>query len=251
MTTILLEACVDSVAGVIAAQEGGAQRVELCTALLEGGLTPSAAAIELARQRATIGLHVMIRPRGGDFCYSPLELEVMHRDIAVAKSLGADGVVFGVLGDDGCIDVTHTSQLIAAARPMSVTFHRAFDMVADHHFALQRLISLGVDRLLTSGLEATAVEGAEIIAQLVTQAAGRISVMAGGGITERNIARVVQMTGVREVHMSARRTEEGPMIYRNPRVHMGVAVTQSEYVRQFTSSDRIRAGLHALTDAGL
>jgi copper homeostasis protein len=251
MTTILIEACVDSVAGAIAAEQGGAQRVELCAGLMEGGLTPSAATIELARQRTRISLHVMIRPHGGDFCYTPLELEVMLHDISVAKSLGADGVVMGVLDGDGSVDSRRMATLIAAARPMSVTFHRAFDMVADPLIALRCLIDLGVERVLTSGLEATAVEGTEIIAQLVAQAGERIIVMAGSGITERNIARVVRMTGVHEVHISARSVEDSPMTYRNARVHMGASLNQSEYIRLVTSSDRIRAGIAALTEAGL
>jgi copper homeostasis protein len=250
MTSILLEACVDSVAGAVAAQTGGAQRVELCAGLLEGGVTPSAATVELTRQHIDIGLNVMIRPRGGDFHYSPLEFEVMLKDIAVAKSLGADGVVVGILEPNGSIDTARTAQLIAAARPMSVTFHRAFDMVADHQSALENLIQLGVHRILTSGLEASAVEGADIIAQLVKQAAGRITIMAGGGVTERNVARIVQITGVREIHMSARRVAESAMVYRNQWVHLGSALYPPEFSHQVTSSDRIRAGRRAITEAG-
>ncbi len=248
MTSVLLEACVDSVAGAVAAQTGGARRVELCAALSEGGLTPSAATIEITRRRIEIGLNVMIRPRGGDFCYSDLEFEVMLGDVAVAKSLGADGVVFGILTHDGEIDAARAAAFIAAARPLSVTFHRAFDMVADPQTALHCLLTLGVDRLLTSGLEATAYEGAEVIAELVDLAAGRIAIMAGGGVNERNVARIVRMTGVREVHMSARRAEAGPMRFTNARVHMGAALYPPEYSRQVTAPDRLRAALDALTD---
>jgi len=242
----ILEAVVDSVAGAVAAQQGGAHRIELCAALMEGGITPSAAIIELTRRHVTLPIFVMIRPRGGDFVYSDLELDVMHRDIELAKQLGADGIVLGVLHTDGSIDATRTKALIQTARPLPVTFHRAFDMVADPHYALDALIRLGVTRVLTSGQEATALEGTDLIADLVRQAAGRMIVMPGGGITERNIARIAQATGARELHMSARRSEDSPMHYRNPRVHLGGALHTPDYSRSQTSADRIRASLDAL-----
>ena len=232
----ILEAVVDSVAGAVAAQQGGAHRIELCAALMEGGITPSAAIIELTRRHVTLPIFVMIRPRGGDFVYSDLELDVMHRDIELAKQLGADGIVLGVLHTDGSIDATRTKALIQTARPLPVTFHRALDA----------LIRLGVARVLTSGQEATALEGTDLIADLVRQAAGRMIVMPGGGITERNIARIAQATGARELHMSARRSEDSPMHYRNPRVHLGGALHTPDYSRSQTSADRIRASLDAL-----
>lgn len=246
MSPIILEVCVDSIASVLAAQEGGAQRVELCANLFEGGTTPSAATIEIARKHLTIDLNVMIRPRGGDFLYSDLEFAIMQRDIEIAKALGANGVVIGLLTEYGKIDIERTKALIELARPLSVTFHRAFDMVADPTNALNALIALGLDRLLTSGLEPTALEGAETIAQLSQQAAGRIIIMPGGGIHERNIAQIVRQTAATEVHMSGRHTQESQMRYRNSRVSLGGTLQQPEYSRQITSAARISASLAAL-----
>ncbi|HET9708635.1 MAG TPA: copper homeostasis protein CutC [Gemmatimonadales bacterium] len=183
----MLEACVDSVESALSAQAGGADRVELCDNLLEGGTTPSAGVIALCCARLRIPVHVLIRPRGGDFVYSDLELDVMRRDIAVARQHGAQGVVFGILLPDGAIDVPRTGALVAAARPLRVTFHRAFDFTADPDQALDDLIALGVDRLLTSGQAATALDGTGILARLVRRAAGRIAIAAGGGLSEENV----------------------------------------------------------------
>lgn len=241
MTRIVLEVCVDSIEGALAGQAGGADRVELCAALGEGGLTPSAATLELARRHLTIGLHVLIRPRGGDFCYSDLEMAVMKRDIEIAKSLGADGIVLGALQPDATVDLDKTAALTACARPLPVTFHRAFDMTADPFAALGTLVELGVERLLTSGQEVTALAGAALIAALVQHAAGRITVMPGGGIGEQTIAHFVQNTGVREVHLSGRVLVESMMTVRNPRVSMGGNPNQSEYQRVVTSAERVRA----------
>lgn len=246
MAPIIVEVVVDSVAGAIAAQEGGAHRVELCANLFEGGTTPSYATIELTRRHTTLGVQVMIRPRGGDFLYSDLELEVMLRDIAVAKELGAQGVVFGVLQADSRLDTPRTRRLIEAARPMQVTFHRAFDMVADPHYALDELIQLGVDRLLTSGQEATALEGVDLIRDLIRQANGRLIVMPGGGIHERNVARIVAETGATEVHFSARRPQVSQMTYHNPHTALGGVLRPSDYTIQATSAGRVRASIAAL-----
>ena len=233
-------------ASVLAAQEGGAHRIELCTSLLEGGLTPSAGTIELARRHLSIDINVMIRPRGGDFLYSDLEVEVMQRDIAVARQLGANGVVFGLLSADGAIDTAATKALIASARPMSVTIHRAFDMVTNAHAALETLIALGVDRVLSSGLEASAEEGVTTLRDLVQQAAGRIIVMPGAGIHEHNIAAIARVTGAVELHMSGRSPHESHMRYRNHRISLGGSGGAAEYSHQVTSASRIRASLDAL-----
>jgi copper homeostasis protein len=245
MSPITLEICVDSIASTLAAQEGNAHRIELCASLFEGGLTPSAATIEVARQQLTIDLMVMIRPRGGDFLYSTLEFRIMQRDIEIAKDLGANGIVLGLLTAEGTVDRVRTQKLIKLARPMNVTFHRAFDMVSHAHDALEALIDLGVERVLTSGLEPTALEGAETIAQLVQQAAGRISVMAGGGIHERNIARIVRQTGVNELHMSGRSAMPSEMRYRNQRINLGGALHPPEDLHQTTSAARVRSALDA------
>jgi copper homeostasis protein len=237
--SIVVEICVDSVEGAHAAQMGGAQRVELCDNLLEGGTTPSAGMIALARRQIDIGLQVMIRPRGGDFYYSDLEFAVMKYDVAQAKQLGADGVVIGLLDAAGGIDRERTAELIALARPLNVTFHRAFDMTADPERALADLIALGVDRVLTSGLESSALEGVDRIAALAQQAGDRLIVMAGGGIHERNVSKIVRQSGVKEVHLSARTTVASAMTYQNARVYMGGALRPPEFTRQTTSQERV------------
>lgn len=238
---VAVEVAIDSIESARAAREAGAARVELCAGLIEGGVTPSAGMIELARREMAIGLHVMIRPRGGDFCYSPAELAVMQQDIQIAAQAGADGVVFGVLTVGGDVDVARTAELIALARPLRVTFHRAFDMTRDGRRSLEDLINLGVERVLTSGLESSALEGLPLIADLVRQAGERIIVMPGGGITERNVGRIVAGSGVREVHISARRTVESAMRYRAGHVFMGGALRPQEFAQQVADAGRIRA----------
>ena len=237
---IVIEACVDSVESAMAAERGGADRVELCDNLLEGGTTPSAGSIEIARRRLGIRLHVIIRPRGGDFCYSPVEFEIMRRDIAVAKSLGADGVVIGILTPDGDVDAGRTRELIELARPLSVTFHRAFDVARDPLASLEVLIALGVDRLLTSGQEPSVVEGLDLIADLVRRSDGRIIVMPGGA-SERTLGKVLSVTGAREFHVTGFSSVESPMRFRNTRVFMGGELRPPEYARSVTDSERIAA----------
>jgi copper homeostasis protein len=241
-----VEICVDSPAGAQAAERGGADRVELCAALLEGGTTPSAGCIAAVRRAIKIGLHVIIRPRGGDFLYSPAEIEIMREDIRVAKSLGADGIVLGCLTADGNIDRAQTAELMALAHPLKVTFHRAFDMCRDPRAGLEDLVSLGVDILLTSGQEESCLEGAETIAALRKQAAGRIIVMAGGGIIPRNVHRIVAATGVSEVHLSARRTLESAMQFRNARCFMGGALRPPEFSLKTTDESAVRSVVESL-----
>ena len=215
--------------------EAGANRVELCANLLEGGTTPSLGLMETTIARTKLPVQVMIRPRGGDFLYSEIEVEMMLRDIAAAKAARAGGVVFGCLTADGQVDAKLTERLIAAARPLSITFHRAFDMARDPFTALDDLVELGVDRLLTSGQESTVLEGAELIAELVRRAGERLVVMPGGGITARNVARVLAATGAREIHFAALATEPGPVRYRNARAFMGGELRLPEYDRTVTS----------------
>ncbi len=238
--TPLIEVCLDSAESARAAADGGADRVELCAGLVEGGITPSAGMIATTRQHIDIGLQVMIRPRGGDFCYSDLEADCMLRDVELARDLGADGVVLGCLTPDGTVDRALTARLIAAAAPLPVTFHRAFDMTREPAAALEALIELGIERLLTSGQEGSAIEGLELIAELIEQAGDRIVIMPGCGITPRNLHRVLA-TGAREVHVVGTELETSPMRFRNPRCFMGTALHSPEYQRPVTTAVRIRA----------
>jgi len=238
-----VEICVDSVESAQAAQRGGADRVELCDNLMEGGTTPSAGCIKVARQNLRIGLQVIIRPRGADFLYSPTEIEVMREDIRVAKDLGAEGVVIGCLTEEGDVDLALTEALAQLARPLNVTFHRAFDMCRQPEKALEELISLGIDRVLTSGQEASCLEGLDLIATLHKQAAGRIIVLPGGGITPRNVRRIVTATGVNEVHLSARSTVHSRMRYQNSRCFMGGTLRPPEFSWKMTDEEAVRAVL--------
>lgn len=243
---VLFEACVGSVDSALAAEQGGADRVELCANLLEGGTTPSAGSLRLARERLSIPISAMIRPRGGDFCYSEVELEVMRRDIDLCQEIGVDGVVLGLLRDDGAIDRERTAELIARARPLKVVFHRAFDVCRDPIEGLETLIELGLDRLLTSGQEPSVLEGLELIVELIERAGDRITVMPGAGFTERNIQKIVAQCGAREVHVAAWGSAASRMQYRNPRVFMGGELRPPEYAIEVTDVGRMRAFVDAL-----
>jgi copper homeostasis protein len=243
---MLFEICIDSVEGAIAAQQGGAQRVELCDNLVEGGTTPSLGMVQVARASVTLAVNVIIRPRGGDFCYTDLEFEVMKRDIQAVKAAGANGVVLGLLLPDGTVDAVRTRQLVELARPLSVTFHRAFDLCRDPAEALDTLIELGIDRLLTSGQQPDALQGAACIAALVRQAQGRIVIMPGGGVDERTLPLIAAQTGANEFHFSARVLQSSPMQFRLPGVAMGKAYQPDEYNRKVTVPERVRAIIQSL-----
>jgi copper homeostasis protein len=234
---ILIEVCADSISSALAAQRGGARRIELCSSLIEGGVTPSAGFIERVRAKISVALHVMIRPRGGDFCYDAEEFEIMQRDVATAKRLGAEGAVFGLLNPNGAVDTARTRQLVEMARPLNVTFHRAFDMSADLFRALEDIFATGADRILTSGGEQTSQQGAQTIARLVQ--AARITIMAGSGINAGNVRGILEQTGVREIHVGLRSPVPSPMTYRNPRVSMGTAQDR-EYQRFVVLEENVR-----------
>lgn len=237
---VTLEMCVDSVDAATAAEAGGADRVELCANLLEGGTTPSPGTIALACERLEIPVHVIVRPRGGDFLYTDAEFEVMRRDILAARDAGARGVVIGLLTADGDVDTARTAELVALARPLSVTFHRAFDMARDPYAALEALVGLGVHHLLTSGQEATALEGLDLIAELCWLAGERLVVMPGGGITPRNVGRILAASGAREVHVHAAQMVESPMRHRNTRCFMGGELRPPEFARPVTALEDVR-----------
>ncbi|MEO0733730.1 MAG: copper homeostasis protein CutC, partial [Bacteroidota bacterium] len=219
---MLFEVCLQSVDGAIAAQRGGAQRVELCAALIEGGLTPSYGTIRACRDAVNIDIMVIIRPRGGDFLYSGRELESMAYDVEFCRSVGVTGVVFGMLDAAGQVARSQVQSLLGLTGEMSVTFHRAFDVSTDPFAALETLVELGVDRILTSGQEGSVPEGQELIRQLVERAAGRIGILPGAGITPENVADIVRHTGVSEFHATAFGRVESRMQYRNERVYMGL-----------------------------
>ncbi len=238
---VLIEACVDSVPSAMAAEAGGAGRVELCDNMIEGGTSPSAGTIAEAKARLRIPVFVMIRPRGGDFLYSDVEHDVMRRDIAHARDLGADGVVLGLLDRGGAVDVERTRPLVDAARPLPVTFHRAFDVARDADEALDALVALGVERVLTSGLAPTAMEGIALIARLVQRAAGRLGILPGCGIDETNVQGLVDQTGVREVHVRGTSPVRSLMAFRNPRVSFRAAVDGDDSLLEVTDAARIHA----------
>lgn len=237
---IKFEVCLDSVESAIEAQAGGADRVELCDNLFEGGTTPSAGAIRLAREKLTIGLHVIIRPRGGDFCYSDIEMEVMKLDVISARELGADGVVIGILTADGQVDMERCKVLVEAAGDMNVTFHRAFDMTRDPFEALEKIISLGCSRILTSGQEATVYEGMDLLKKLVQKAENRIIIMPGNGITERNLDKVMKGIGAAEYHVYLHEPKPSRMKFKPDHIYMGGLLRQPEFSNLYTDSSRMK-----------
>jgi len=240
MKESIIEVCAAHVQSAIAAQDGGAKRVELCDNLFEGGTTPSYAAIKIAREKLKIDLHVMIRPRGSDFCYSDLEFELMKEDIRICKKLGADGVVFGILLPDGNIDIERTQLLVELARPLSITFHRAFDMTPEPFRALEVIIALRIDRILTAGQKNKAPEGVELLKQLVIKAGSRIVIMPGSGINEQNIRAVRDETKAREFHLTGRSFAESQMKFKKEGIFMGGLSEIPEYQISLTDAAKIR-----------
>lgn len=237
---VLVEICVNSATSAIEAEKGGAHRVELCDNLYEGGTTPSAATICVTAKHITIDLHVLIRPRGGDFLYSDLEFEVMMQDVQFCKQNGVKGVVLGVLESNGKVDIKRTGELVKAANPMPVTFHRAFDMVADPFKALEDIISTGCHRILTSGLSNKAWDGREMIASLVRAANGRIIIMAGSGVNVDIAEKLVQFTGITEIHTSARTSYLSKMKHQNRTIFMGGLPDIPEYEISLTDALKVK-----------
>lgn len=235
----IIEICLESVESVIAAEKGGADRVELCSDLFEGGLTPTIGTVKTALRKSNIKINAMIRPRGGDFCYSDEEFEVMKEDIKAFKETGINGIVFGILTPEGDVDVKRSKELIELARPLSVTFHRAFDMTRDPYKSLEELIELGVDRVLTSGQEATVPEGADLLEELVQIAGDRIIVMPGCGITERNFPKLRDKIKAKEYHIYLPYETTSKMKFHPGHIYMGGLLRQSEFTITHTSSSRV------------
>ena len=221
-----LEVIAFTIESVLLAQQSGAHRIELCDNPGEGGTTPGYGMIKTAREKTTLQLYPIIRPRGGDFLYSDEAFEVMKRDVMLCRELGCDGVVTGLLQADGSVDKKRTAALVEAAYPLGVTFHRAFDRVANPFEALEDIIASGCERILTSGLKPTAPEGAETLAQLVRQADDRIVIMPGSGVRSDNIAALARQTGAVEFHSSARKTADSKMRYFNAAMNENLQTTE-------------------------
>lgn len=231
---VLLEVIGFNIESCKIAQDNGAGRIELCASPGEGGTTPSYGFIKEARRLLHIPLYVMIRPRGGDFLYSEREMKLMLEEVSVCKQLGCDGVVLGMLKEDGSVDVKQCSLLVQHAYPMGVTFHRAFDRVSDPVRALEDVISSGCERILTSGLHPKASQGLDVIADLVQRSKGRISIMPGSGVNAQNIQSIIQATGAHEVHSSASVLLETKMAYENKTMeeHLSHVTVKGEEVRK-------------------
>jgi copper homeostasis protein len=242
-----VEVCAFSVESCLNAQQAGAFRVELCGGLYEGGTTPSYGLIERARAVLSLKLFVMIRPRGGDFCYNEEELAVMKADIKAAKALGADGVVFGILLPNGEVDVARTAELVALAQPMGVTFHRAFDVALEPFEALEAVIKTGAERILTSGQQNTALSGSDLIQQLIQKAVGRIEIMAGSGVNADN-ALLLAKTGIQALHLTGKATKAGAMQYQKQEVSMASVLPASEYEIIYSDTLKIRAVIDAVNE---
>jgi copper homeostasis protein len=234
-----IEVCVYSLASAITAQHAGADRIELCGGLAEGGTTPSIGLINCVRKNVSIPFFVMIRPRGGDFLYSESEFEVMCADIDAVKDAGADGVVLGLVSPDGTIDEPRTGALVQLARPLPTTFHRAFDMTEDPNDALEAAIRIGATRILTSGQQQKAIDGVSLLHELVKNAAGRIDIMAGSGVSAEN-ASALAATGVQALHLSGSSSAGGGMLYRKQQVSMASS-SPGEYERTEADEAKINA----------
>ena len=238
---IVLECCVDSVESALAAVKGGADRLEICSGLPMGGLSPSPCLFQKIKEVCgSVKLHVLLRPRVGDFCYSDYEFQILLEEVRLFKKLGAHGVVIGILKPDGELDVERMKLLVDEAQGMSVTLHRAFDMCSMTRVALEEAVQLGVQTILTSGQRNSALEGADLLELLVEQAGGRITIMPGAGVSAAVLPQLLERTGAKAYHMSGKKTVPGRMVYRQPSVSMGSA-RMDEYEISLTDEEQVRA----------
>ena len=248
MKNYILECCVDSVESAINAKSGGASRIELCSNLIIGGTTPDIALVGEIRKHTDIRIHALIRPRFGDFCYSKYEMEIMKSQIRALKEAGVEGVVIGVLDENGNLDISKMQELLQEASGLSVTLHRAFDMCRDPFQALDEAIQLGINTILTSGQKQSAWEGRELLKELIEKADGRIDIMAGAGIGASVIQKLIPVTGGTSYHMSGKVTLDSQMKYRKADVSMGLP-SLSEYEIWQTSEEAVKDAVEVLENA--
>jgi copper homeostasis protein len=235
-----IEIVVYNIESALKAQEGGADRIELCDNPGEGGTTPSYGTIELVRQNVNLDVYVMIRPRGGDFCYSSYEFHSMKRDISQCQKLSVDGVVFGILNPDGTLDKKRCKELIAQARPLKVTCHRAFDMTRDPYEALEDCIEVGFDRILTAGQRAVAIDGADLIGELIKKANGRIAIMPGSGVNENTVVAILSKSRATEIHFSATAFRDSPMFFKNSNIEGMGSDEGAEFKLRIVDPERMK-----------
>jgi copper homeostasis protein len=235
----ILEACVDSVESAIEAKKGGAMRLELCSDLVVGGTSPSLALFELVKEVTDMKIHVLIRPRAGDFCYSDYEFQLIRREVELFKQAGADGVVIGVLKPDGTLDIERMRELVHIAGSMHITLHRAFDMVKNPYKTLEEAKALSIHTILTSGQQNHCIDGADLIRELVELSAGQVDIMVGSGVNEENIEELIDKTQAHTFHLSGKKRHNSPMAYRKDAVTMG-SEYMDEYANWVTDSEKIR-----------
>ena len=241
MRKIIVEACVDNIESAVSAQAAGADRVELCSALLEGGLTPSYGLIKAAKKYLDIPIHALIRPRRGDFLYSQKELEIMQDDIEFCQDLGIDAVVFAALTENAEVDIKALNNLQIAGGQMKTTFHRAFDMLSHPIEAIEKIIDLGFDSILTSGFKNSAENSLEELSEVVKAARGRIEIIAAAGINERNVVRIVKQSGVGAIHASARAKSKSKMRRAKSQISLSAAYYPTEDEHYMLSPKNIKS----------
>lgn len=241
----ILEVCIDSVESAIEGAKGGADRFELCSNLIIGGTTPSTALFKEVRKVTDIPIRVLIRPRFGDFCYTDYEFSIIREEIRTFKKLGADGVVIGILNEDGFLDTARMKILIEAAEGMGVTLHRAFDVCADAYDTLEKAKELGIDTILTSGQKNNCMDGKKLLKELVEKAGNEVDILIGSGVNAESISYLASYTKARNFHMSGKKNKESAMKYRKGDVAMGLPV-MSEYTMWCTDEEEIRKARNVL-----
>jgi copper homeostasis protein len=246
-----VEIVVYNIESALKAQQGGADRVELCDNPAEGGTTPGYGTIQQVRQHLNIDVYVMIRPRGGDFHYSIEEYHAMRNDIEACKKLSVDGIVLGVLKPEGSMDKERCKKLVAHARPLKVTCHRAFDMTNDPFQALEDCIEIGFDRILTAGHQAQAIKGVDLISALIKKADGRIAIMPGSGVNENTVTQIISVTGAKEIHFSATAFRDSAMQHKNAAIAGMGSEEGSEFKLRTVDVERVRIIRRLAEDASL